>query len=670
MHSHRALFSRHPIVAAVLLATALLTGCGGGGSSSSSSSSSVSTTSPPSAPVALGFVDRAPLPTVAAAFVDTVNTNQRNNPCWVTPDTNAGIRVVSKFLDLWSPRVNPTTGTVLVDAGVTLAASGTCAAVTSSDWSGIPGSATDGSPTTLGQPVLAANIAYVETATATRTADQELAAYLDDRRGKGYSVSDGMGPLTTAWRTGAQQTTTITSIPADATTVLYNEGGNNTGVATTGGNTAFGSVVDLVNSMGNNGSTEPAKRFFKYARPWRWSSNVVVVPALVPAKSSTPATDGGFVSGHTAEAFRDAVGMAYAVPERFQEMLTRASELGENRILSGMHSPLDVIGGRIQGSAVAIANLYDNANTAAKAKAYADAHAYLQAQAGVTSAQALNDYAHSATTSTDRFADHDTNEANYVRRMTFGFSRIGTAGATALVPKGAEVVLETRLPYLTAEQRRVVLKTTAFDSGYPGMDDAEGWGRLNLFAAADGYGAFTGDVTVAMDATLGGFSAVDTWRNDISGTGILNKQGTGTLKLAGVNSWSGGTIVAGGVLSGMSATAFGAGDVYVSTGTLQSNVAGGAITIAGKLTVLDTGTLDLVVGSGSAGRLAVSGQAHLGGTLHVGFRSGYTPKAGDTITVLTTPTLQGTFKTITVDGFSKTTATYTPTGSVQLVLSN
>ena len=30
------------------------------------------------------------------------------------------------------------------------------------------------------------------------------------------------------------------------------------------------------------------------------------------------------------------------------------------------------------------------------------------------------------------------------------------------------------------------------------LDDPEGWGRLNLFAAADGYGAFTGNVVVTM----------------------------------------------------------------------------------------------------------------------------------------------------------------------------
>jgi hypothetical protein len=111
-------------------------------------------------------------------------------------------------------------------------------------------------------------------------------AYLDDRRGKGYSVSDGMGPLTAAWRAAAQQTTTITEVAADATTKLYNDGGNNTGVGGSA-NASFGSVVDLVNLVGNNASTEPAKRFYKYARPYRWSSSVVVLPALVPAKSST-----------------------------------------------------------------------------------------------------------------------------------------------------------------------------------------------------------------------------------------------------------------------------------------------------------------------------------------------------------------------------------------------
>ncbi|MFP3802866.1 phosphatase PAP2 family protein, partial [Paraburkholderia sp. SIMBA_027] len=73
--------------------------------------------------------------------------------------------------------------------------------------------------------------------------------------------------------------------------------------------------------------------------------------------STTPATDGGFISGHQAEAMRDAMTMAWLVPERFQEMVSRGLELGENRILAGMHSPLDVIGGRMLALAVSAANL-------------------------------------------------------------------------------------------------------------------------------------------------------------------------------------------------------------------------------------------------------------------------------------------------------------------------
>jgi autotransporter-associated beta strand protein len=601
------------------------------------------------------MTDSAPVSdeTAVPPYVDYAYTNQRGDARYATMATNAGVRVVSGFLDLWRP------STLLVDAGVTAAANGSFPAITASTWTGIPGDVTDGA--VLNSAVLGANIQYVVTATGGRSADQAVAAYLDDRRGKGYSVTDGLGPLTAAWRAAAQQTTSITDVPSDATTVLYNDSGNNTGVGSASGNAGFGGVVDFVNNAGQNASTEPAKRFYKYARPWRWSSSVQVVPALVPAKSATPATDGGFISGHAAEATRDAIAMAYVVPERYQELLSRALELGENRILAGMHSPLDVIGGRIQAQAAATASIVTGADSAASAPAYAQAHAVLMAAVGASSLAAFNAYAHSQAASADRFADHAANKANYLRRLTYGFTQIGDKTKPAVVPKGAEALLETRLPYLDPAQRRVVLKTTALPSGYPMLDDAEGWGRLNLFAAADGYGAFNGDTVVTMDATQGGFSASDRWQNDIAGAGKLTKKGSGTLALTGNNTFSGGTVIDSGILQAASTSALGTGDVYLAGGTLASD-APAPLAITGDFTALSAGTLELDIGGGGAGRLAVAGTATLaGGTLDIVFIPGHVPSVGDTLDVLGAGKLQGRFTTIRVMGF-KVTPTYTATG--------
>ncbi|MDP5238012.1 phosphatase PAP2 family protein [Uliginosibacterium sp. 31-16] len=656
-----ALIFRRRAAAIAVFATLGLSACGGGGSSSSDSTSSNApeTISVPAEPAGLGYIETADAPSGVLAYVDTGATNQRNNPCMVTLDTNAGVRVLKGFLDVWAP------STTLVDAGVTLAAANGCAAVTASTWSGVPNDATDG--TVKNSDLHTANIGYVKTVTQSRSTAQALAAYMDDRRAKGYSVSDGMGPLTSIWRSGTGQTSTIAAVDPASAVAVVNEGGNNLGLTTS----TLGPAVSFIDS-GNitDGSGEPAKRFYKYARPWRWSSDVRVVPALESAKSATPATDGGFPSGHTAEAWRDTLPMAYLFPQRFQELITRAMEMGENRILSGMHSPLDVMGGRVQATAVVAYSL--NKTAMDKAATYKLVQDYLMAQTGTSDFNALNTYAHTVkTTDTgnanyDRFADYTSNKSFFTQKLTYGLPKIAANdGKAASVPKGAEVLLETRLPYLTAAQRRVVLKTTEIDSGYPLANDEEGWGRLNLFAAADGYGAFNGDVAVSMDASLGGFNARDSWKNDIAGAGKLTKLGTGSLRLSGANTYTGGTVIAAGTLAADAASAFGKGDVFVKGGALEC-AAPAALAIGGAYTQT-AGNLNLVMRGASKGVLAINGTATLaGGTLSVSF-SGYTPAVGDTLTVLTAGKRNGSFSSVTVAGFSKVTPIYTATG-VQLRL--
>jgi autotransporter-associated beta strand protein len=511
------------------------------------------------------------------------------------------------------------------------------------------------------------NMRYVLSVTGeNRTRAAAFEAYMNDRRSQGYSVIDGMGPLAAWYREGAGATTTINHKLADfdpneVIARKEDDKGTEAGAADS-------ELKDFVAFMkvirGPEGTTSPAKYFYSTPRPWRMNAKGevietgketigdrsfeshdsdpgVIVPALKYARENRGrGKDGGFPSGHTNAAYLAAIAYAYAVPERFSELLTAASELGESRIVAGMHSPLDVIGGRITATAMAAAMLQDPKNAEVKKAAHAALQAYFAKR--LPQGQSLIDFAHGAKPDVDQFADAAKNGADYRRRMTYSFSRDKAAGdAPMVVPKGAEVLLETRLPYLDAAQRRAVLFSTGIEAGYPLLDDSNGWGRINLVAAASGYGAFDGDVEVTMDAAGGGFNAADRWTNDIAGAGRLVKSGSGALTLGGHNSYGGGTILTEGTLVASSADALGTGGVLVSGGTLSLG-----------------GETDLVIGGDyaqSGGTLAVDpqkatlrikGNAVLdGATLKLVFDGG-APAAGTRFDVISANGLTGTFATI------------------------
>jgi autotransporter-associated beta strand protein len=236
--------------------------------------------------------------------------------------------------------------------------------------------------------------------------------------------------------------------------------------------------------------------------------------------------------------------------------------------------------------------------------------------------------------------------------MTYGFDQnSATAGKAPIVPKGAETLLETRLPYLTAMQRRAVLYATEVDSGYPLLDNSNGWGRLDYVTAADGYGAFEGDVTVTMDASKGRFHAHDWWRNDIDGEGLLTKRGNGWLTLAGDNSYSGGTLLEQGTLEAESDTAFGDGDVYIVDGTVLVDAAG-SLLLGGDFT-MDGGTLDIMMDDDSS-QISVDGIVYLdGGSLTLDFSS-YPITDGTDVTLITAETVSGEFESVTAKGYTIT----------------
>ncbi|MCL1090055.1 phosphatase PAP2 family protein [Shewanella profunda] len=376
------------------------------------------------------------------------------------------------------------------------------------------------------------------------------------------------------------------------------------------------------------------------------------------------AKDGGYPSGHTAEAFDRALGFAYAMPERFAEMVARAGDLGQNRIVAGMHSPLDVIGGRVMATAITAAMLNDENNATMASDAVTQAHNYFLAKAQAAGYDSINEFAHCTTDAspacdaTDEYADHKAMKATYRAYMTFGFNPLNEESKAPEVPKGAEKLLETRLPYLSDRQRRVVLATTQIASNYPVINQSRGWGRLDLVAAADGYGAFNENTTVDMDASKGGFSAQDRWRNDISGAGRLEKIGSGSLSLEGNNSYSGGTVLTEGTLKAASSTAFGSNTVYQKDGTLLVAIAAGATDAnLGVLNVTDFvkdgGTLSLDLAKNA--KIKAEKTMYLSGALQLTVP---TLTAAKTYTILSSSHIEGKFDANSISAMDKANKSY------------
>lgn len=561
-----------------------------------------------------------------------------------------------------------------------------------------------------------ANIKYVEEVTQNRTDEEALAAYYDDQRDKIYSMIDGFGPLANAYVDIVKPVTSVVRNVEDMNKLLeettVEDQSQGLGNAA---NSELAEAMDLVSLIRfrNPSSSNPSKYFYSSPRPWRMNSNgevkekvdenglpvwetigsgekvseplpsggkketgerhyqqyetnVEVIPALRYVRRIAEdgrGKDGAFPSGHTSASYLSTFGFAYATPERFSEFLTRAAQMGENRIVTGMHSPLDVIGGRIQSTAMTAYAFNKAENREVLDKAYKNAGEVF-GKLAASKNMSLYEYAHTVTEDytfenaydEQKWENHDANKAFYREKMTYGLPQTGVKGLAPEVPKGAEVLLETRQPYLTDQQRREILYTTSIDSGYPVLDESNGWGRIDLVTAADGYGAFLNNVTVDMDASLGRFNAQDWWRNNIYGKGMLTKKGTGTLTLTGDNSFTGGTLLQEGTLEAQSSTAFGNGDLFVENGSVLVS-ADETLQLNGEFTI-EAGNLDIAMDNNNI-QMDVDGIAYLdGGNVKLDL-SNYEAGNGTSFTLLTADDVIGKFDSVTAEGYD-VNVTYQP----------
>ena len=255
----------------------------------------------------------------------------------------------------------------------------------------------------------------------------------------------------------------------------------------------------------------PGGNAFGDARPFQTEPSVL--PIVGPDYFNVPASNTvynrgplanlinspSYPSGHTTYGYMGSLILAVLVPERYQEMVARAAEYGNDRIVVGAHYAMDVLGGR------ALA-LYDMAHLLANDPAYmgrsvrgapaikdfqaavqaarADMTAALQAACGKTIQECARE-------DIGRLSDPAANEAFYANTQTYSLPVVYPGNANKVEDVGmlapqAGYLLTVAFPSLTLEQaNRILTETEGTGGGF--LDDGSALGvysRLNLYVAA------------------------------------------------------------------------------------------------------------------------------------------------------------------------------------------
>ena len=206
-----------------------------------------------------------------------------------------------------------------------------------------------------------------------------------------------------------------------------------------------------------------------------------------------------YPSGHTTYGFTGALVLALLVPERYQEMIARGAEYGNNRILMGSHYAMDVLGGRTLalydmahllandpkyvGSTFKRVSVIKDFQQAVKS-AHSDVTRVLQTACGNTVQECARE-------DIGRFGKPEANAAFYAATQTYGLpvvypKNVAVVEDVAQLAPEAGYLLTVAFPPLTLEEADQILTDTEGPGG-GFLDDGSSFGvysRLNLYAAA------------------------------------------------------------------------------------------------------------------------------------------------------------------------------------------
>jgi membrane-associated phospholipid phosphatase len=211
-----------------------------------------------------------------------------------------------------------------------------------------------------------------------------------------------------------------------------------------------------------------------------------------------------FPSGHTTYGYTESLLLAVLLPQRFSQLIARAAEYGNDRIILGAHYAMDVIAGRslayfdvahlLASSPSYVGRTFGHVTVndypLALAAAKADLIKALSGKCGVPiDACAAGDRS--------RFRDDAANEAFYEATQTYGLPVVYQAtnrsseDIATFAPE-AGYILTTAFPKLTlAQADRILTETEGPGGGF--LDDGSAFGvysRLDLFRAAQRSATF------------------------------------------------------------------------------------------------------------------------------------------------------------------------------------
>jgi hypothetical protein len=206
-----------------------------------------------------------------------------------------------------------------------------------------------------------------------------------------------------------------------------------------------------------------------------------------------------YPSGHTTYGYTGSLVLAILAPDRYAEMIVRAAEYGNSRIMVGSHYAMDVLAGRtlsLYGMAHLLANDPNYVGQSPfGAPSIKDFQAAVkQARADLTTALQTgcgNTVTICAGEDNGRFSNAAANEAFYASTQTYNLPVVHAKTAAIVEDVGklapeAGYLLTAAFPALTLEQANKILTETEGPGG-SFLNDGSPFGvysRLNLYAAA------------------------------------------------------------------------------------------------------------------------------------------------------------------------------------------